>query len=37
MQPTRDEIVEARGVNSQYHYHGVKQWAVKADGSVTNV
>jgi sulfane dehydrogenase subunit SoxC len=37
LQPTRDEIVEARGTNSQYHYHGVKQWAVKADGSVTNV
>jgi sulfane dehydrogenase subunit SoxC len=37
LQPTRDEIVEARGVNSQYHYHGVKPWAVKGDGSVTNV
>jgi sulfane dehydrogenase subunit SoxC len=37
LQPTRDEIVEARGMNSQYHYHGVKPWAVKADGSVTNV
>lgn len=36
LQPTRDEIVEARGMNSQYHYHGVKPWAVKADGSVTN-
>ena len=37
LQPTRDEVVEARGMNSQYHYHGVKPWAVKADGSVTNV
>ncbi|MCA2969212.1 MAG: sulfite dehydrogenase [Acidobacteriaceae bacterium] len=37
LQPTRDEIVEARGMNSQYHYHGVKPWVVKADGSVTNV
>jgi len=37
LQPTRDEIVEARGVAYNYHYHGVKAWVVKADGSVTNV
>jgi sulfane dehydrogenase subunit SoxC len=37
VQPTRDEIIEARGPNSNYHYNGIKVWSVKADGSVTNV
>jgi len=37
VQPTRDEILAARGPNSQYHYNGVKRWSVKADGSVTSV
>lgn len=37
VQPTRDEILAARGPNSTYHYNGIKAWSVKADGSVTNV
>lgn len=37
MQPSRDELVEARGMNSQYHNNAVKFWQVLADGSVKNV
>jgi sulfane dehydrogenase subunit SoxC len=36
VQPTREELVTARGENSQYHYNGVKFWKVAADGSVSN-
>jgi len=25
-----------RGLNSQYHYNGIKVWKVLADGSVSN-
>jgi sulfane dehydrogenase subunit SoxC len=35
-QPTRDELVAARGVNSLYHCNVLKSWKVSADGSVTN-
>ena len=35
-QPTRDELVAARGVNSNYHCNVLKAWKVSADGSVTN-
>jgi sulfane dehydrogenase subunit SoxC len=37
IQPTRDEIIADRGINSNYHYNGIKNWLIKADGSVTNV
>jgi sulfane dehydrogenase subunit SoxC len=37
VQPTREELVAARGLNSAYHYNGIKFWKVQADGSVTNV
>jgi sulfane dehydrogenase subunit SoxC len=37
IQPTRDEVIAARGINSNYHYNGIKNWSVKADGSVTHV
>ena len=36
-QPTREALVEVRGVNSAYHYNGIKLWRVRADGTVTNV
>ena len=36
-QPTREELVAARGLNSAYHYNGIKFWKVQADGIVTNV
>jgi sulfane dehydrogenase subunit SoxC len=37
VQPTREALIEVRGVNSGYHYNGIKLWKVHADGSVTNV
>ncbi len=37
VQPTRDELVAVRGLNSGYHFNGIKLWRVGADGSVTNV
>jgi len=37
VQPTRDELIAARGTNSVYHYNGIKVWHVRADGTVTNV
>lgn len=36
VQPSRDELIAARGVSSQYHYNGIKVWRVAAEGSVTN-
>jgi sulfane dehydrogenase subunit SoxC len=37
VQPTRQELLAARGPNSQYHNNAIKPWKVAADGSVTNV
>jgi len=37
VQPTRDELVAARGLNSGYHFNGIKLWRVALDGSVSNV
>jgi sulfane dehydrogenase subunit SoxC len=36
IQPTREALVAARGLNSNYHYNGIQQWRVDADGSVKN-
>ncbi|KDR30505.1 molybdopterin-binding protein [Caballeronia grimmiae] len=36
IQPTREALVAARGLNSIYHYNGIQQWRVYADGSVKN-
>lgn len=36
-QPTREELIAARGTNSNYHCNVRKSWRVAADGSVTNV
>jgi sulfane dehydrogenase subunit SoxC len=35
-QPTREELVTARGRFSDYHYNGIKSWFVKPDGSVSD-
>jgi sulfane dehydrogenase subunit SoxC len=35
-QPTRDELVAARGTNSLYHCNVQKSWKIGVDGSVTN-
>ncbi len=37
VQPTRAELIEARGTNSGYHFNGIKLWKISPDGSVTNV
>jgi sulfane dehydrogenase subunit SoxC len=36
IQPTREALVAARGLNSNYHYNGIQQWRIGADGSVKN-
>ncbi|SDI26180.1 sulfane dehydrogenase subunit SoxC [Paraburkholderia steynii] len=36
VQPTRETLVQARGLNSNYHYNGIHQWRIGADGSVKN-
>ncbi len=36
VQPTREALVQARGLNSNYHYNGIQQWRVDADGRVKN-
>jgi sulfane dehydrogenase subunit SoxC len=36
VQPTREALVAARGVNSQYHYNAIQQWRVDASGEVRN-
>jgi len=37
VQPTREELVRLRGLNSVYHYNAIQSWAVAADGGVSNV
>ena len=37
VQPSKEELIAVRGVNSNYHYNGTKLWKVAADGSVSNV
>ena len=36
VQPSRDALVAVRGVNSGYHYNGIKFWSVRANGIVDN-
>ena len=37
VQPSREELTQARGMNSNYHYNGIKVWRVKAGGEVESV
>jgi sulfane dehydrogenase subunit SoxC len=37
VQPTRAALIAARGMNSIYHYNGIKVWHVRPDGTVANV
>ena len=37
IQPTKDELRAARGVNSIYHNNGIQTWQVRQDGVVENV
>jgi sulfane dehydrogenase subunit SoxC len=36
LQPTEDELIDARGRNYSYHNNQIKVWWVKADGSVSH-
>jgi sulfane dehydrogenase subunit SoxC len=36
VQPSLAELVEARGVNSNYHNNAIQTWKVAADGTITN-
>ena len=36
-QPTRSQLIAARGQNSLYHYNAIQSWRVAAGGEVTNV
>jgi sulfane dehydrogenase subunit SoxC len=36
VQPTRDALVEARGVSSQYHNNGIVTWKVSPEGAITH-
>ena len=37
VQPTLQQLVKLRGVNSRYHNNGIQSWAVDAGGKVSNV
>ena len=37
VQPTKDALREARGLNSIYHNNSIQTWHVKSDGSAENV
>ena len=36
VQPTREELIAVRGMNSAYHNNRIKAWKIAADGSVAN-
>ena len=36
VQPSRDALVAARGLNTRYHYHGIQGWKVQSDGTVVD-
>ena len=37
VQPTREELTAARGMNSNYHYNGIKAWKIAVTGEVQSV
>jgi sulfane dehydrogenase subunit SoxC len=37
VQPTLAQLVEARGLNSFYHFNGIQTWDIAANGEVRNV
>jgi len=36
VQQSKAELVDARGLNSGYHFNGIHEWRLAADGAVTN-
>jgi len=37
LQPTRDELIAAKGNNHYYHFNGIVSWSVGTDGRVAHV
>ena len=37
IQPTRKELIDARGRNAFYHFHAVPSWGVSPNGEIKNV
>jgi len=37
VQPSRAQLIDARGTSSIYHYNGIQSWKIGAEGQVTNV
>ncbi|MBV9656037.1 MAG: sulfite dehydrogenase [Acetobacteraceae bacterium] len=37
VQPSREQLLAARGANAYYHYNGIQSWYVAPDGRITNV
>ena len=37
VQPTHDQLVQARGTNSVYHYNAIYTWQIAPNGEITNV
>lgn len=37
VQPSRAELIAARGTGSIYHYNGIQSWKIATNGRVTNV
>ncbi len=36
IQPSREQLVAVRGVNSVYHYNGIQRWRITSKGDVEN-
>jgi sulfane dehydrogenase subunit SoxC len=36
VQPTREQLIEARGKNSVYHYNAIQIWNVEENGKISN-
>jgi len=36
-QPTREALIQVRGIHSSYHYNGIQSWKIGRDGIVGNV
>jgi sulfane dehydrogenase subunit SoxC len=37
VQPSREQLIAARGLDSYYHYNAIQSWRLGADGAVANV
>jgi sulfane dehydrogenase subunit SoxC len=37
VQPPKQALVDARGVNSGYHFNAMQTWRVAPSGAITNV